>query len=260
MITPKYINQALTAIRQQGLIEQDFEITSSNDELRIRYKKADFYFLFGPRAVTPPTGGFKKAVDFAFRPYPIEYKPNILSESDLGPDNSSARNFKYALSMIGRWLAWIKEEYGPFETPRSLAENKVSKDLAPSLAHLHLTIQQAAGSLYATGHYRQALLDAYIAVDTAVREKSQLTGSGTRLMELAFSPGNPVLRIGASPDEQQGFMALFRGAMLAIRNPKAHSLNGTHDAQRALEWLSFASVLLRNLDEAVLQQPGSPIP
>jgi uncharacterized protein (TIGR02391 family) len=132
---------------------------------------------------------------------------------------------------------------------------------APSpLAALHPTIQQAAGSLFATGHYRQALLDAYIAVDNAVREKSQLTGSGTRLMEVAFSPGNPVLKIGDSPDEQQGFMALFRGAMLAIRNPKAYSLNGTHDAQRALEWLSFASVLLRNLDEAVLQQPNSSTP
>jgi uncharacterized protein (TIGR02391 family) len=128
-----------------------------------------------------------------------------------------------------------------------------------SLTHLHPIIQQAAGSLFATSHYRQAILDAYIALDNAVREKSQLTGTGTRLMEVAFSPGNPVLKISDSQDEQQGFMALFRGAMLAIRNPKAHSLNGTHDEQRALEWLSFASVLLRNLDEAVLQQPNPPI-
>lgn len=129
-----------------------------------------------------------------------------------------------------------------------------------SLTHLHPTIQEAAGSLYATGHYRQALLDAYIAVDRAVQQKSQLAGSGTRLMETAFSPGNPVLKIGDSADEQQGFLSLFRGAMLAIRNPKAHSLGGTHDAQRALEWLSFASVLLRNLDEAILLQPPTTPP
>jgi hypothetical protein len=69
--------------------------------------------------------------------------------------------------------------------------------------------------------------------------------------------GNPVLKIGDSPDEQQGFLALFRGAILAVRNPKAHSLGGTSDAQRALEWLFFASVLLRNLDESTLQQPNS---
>ena len=133
------------------------------------------------------------------------------------------------------------------ETPNATA----STNHRP-LAHLHSTIQHVAGTLYATGHYRQALLDAFIAVDNAVQAKSQLPHNGTRLMEVAFSPGNPALKIGDSPDEQQGFMALFRGAMLAIRNPKAHSLNGTHDAQRALEWLAFASVLLRNLDDATL--------
>lgn len=135
-----------------------------------------------------------------------------------------------------------------------------SSHQAANLSNLHPTIQRAASSLYATGHYRQALLDAYIAVDRAVQQKSQLTGSGTRLMETAFSPGNTVLKIGESTDEQQGFLSLFRGAMLAIRNPKAHSLGGTHDAQRALEWLSFASVLLRNLDEAVLIQPTATSP
>ena len=50
-------------------------------------------------------------------------------------------------------------------------------------------------------------------------------------------------------------MALFRGATLAIRNQKVYSLNGTADEQRALEWLLFVSVLLRNLDEATVAQP-----
>jgi uncharacterized protein (TIGR02391 family) len=141
----------------------------------------------------------------------------------------------------------------------TIASQLTPPPISSSLAALHPTIQQAATSLFATGHYRQAILDAYIAVDNAVREKAQLPGSGTRLMEVAFSPGNPVLKIGNSQDEQQGFMALFRGAMLAIRNPKAHSLNGTHDEQRAFEWLAFASVLLRNLDEAIPQQPTGSI-
>lgn len=153
-------------------------------------------------------------------------------------------------------LYFLREEINalPEAASNAASEPVIQPDPVPStLANLHPVIQQAASSLYATGHYRQAILDAYIAVDNAVREKAQLTGSGTRLMEVAFSPGNPVLKIGESPEEQQGFMALFRGAMLAIRNPKAHSLGGTADAQRALEWLSFASVLLRNLEEAVLQ-------
>ncbi|AHJ95551.1 hypothetical protein Hsw_PA0218 (plasmid) [Hymenobacter swuensis DY53] len=130
------------------------------------------------------------------------------------------------------------------------------------LAQLHPVVQQAATKLFQNGHYREAILNTYIALDNAVRDKAQLpaTYHGTKLMEQAFAPANPLLRIAASADEQQGFMTLFRGAMLAIRNPKAHSLGGTTDPQRALEWLSFASVLLRNLDEAEVVQTQSSKP
>jgi uncharacterized protein (TIGR02391 family) len=195
------------------------------------------------------------------------WKPDWQLEQAVEPEGDGRRFQSLQPSSLGQllamvehfWLCWydfhtVEKEALTQSAAVRLASPPALITASSSLAHLHPTIQQAAGSLYTTGHYRQALLDAFIAVDTAVRDKSQLAGSGTRLMETAFSPGNPVLKIGDSPDEQQGFMALFRGAMLAIRNPKAHSLNGTHDAQRALEWLNFASVLLRNLDEAILVQ------
>ena len=51
-------------------------------------------------------------------------------------------------------------------------------------------------------------------------------------------------------DEREGFLALFRGAMLGIRNPKAHELFTLEDPQRALEYLGFASLLHRRLDTA----------
>lgn len=213
----------------------------------------------------------------------IIWREHVISslETILGPEASQVNTIKKLTYTYTRQTRIRGVDYSDVDRPRREANYK--RDLiitvgilnnclsdalenvddlpapAPSLAALHPTIQQAANSLYATGHYRQALLDAFIAVDNTVQTKSQLAGSGTRLMEVAFSPGNPVLKMGDSSDEQQGFMALFRGAMLAIRNPKAHSLNGTHDAQRALEWLSFASVLLRNLDEATLtQSPSAP--
>ncbi|MBO3272385.1 TIGR02391 family protein [Hymenobacter defluvii] len=130
------------------------------------------------------------------------------------------------------------------------------------LAQLHPIVQRVATKLFQDGHYREAILNTYIALDNAVRDKAQLppTAHGTKLMEQAFAPANPILRITTSADEQQGFMTLFRGAMLAIRNPKAHSLGGTADPQRALEWLSFASVLLRNLDEAEVVQTQANMP
>ena len=52
----------------------------------------------------------------------------------------------------------------------------------------------------------------------------------------------------SAADEREGFQALFRGAMLAIRNPKAHELFKPEDPQQALEYLGFASLLHRRLD------------
>lgn len=121
MITPRHINQAWAAIRKQGLIERDFDVIDNHDELIIKYKKADFYFRFARRTVSPPvslaTGeAFIQAVASALSlPYSIEYKPSILSQpADVGPVSNSAKSFDYALATISRWLAWIKKQYGPF--------------------------------------------------------------------------------------------------------------------------------------------------
>lgn len=120
-----------------------------------------------------------------------------------------------------------------------------------SLSHLHPIIQQSAGALYNDGHYRQAILDSYIALVDAVKIKSGKHDlDGTSLMQTVFSMKNPVLKVSSNPDEQLGFMWLFSGAVMGIRNPKAHSLIEQNDPQRALEWLSFASVLLRVLDDS----------
>ncbi|WP_374955159.1 TIGR02391 family protein [Paenibacillus sp. PCH8] len=72
---------------------------------------------------------------------------------------------------------------------------------------------------------------------------------GSPLMQQVFSPRNPQIILSDDQDEQQGFMWLFAGAVMAIRNPKAHKITDVTDPQRTLEWLSFASVLHRVLDD-----------
>ncbi len=114
----------------------------------------------------------------------------------------------------------------------------------------HPRVIEVAGQLFADGHYRQAILDTYIALVQAVKLKTGLTADNTPLMEQAFSPRNPRLRVSADPDEQQGYMRLFSGAVMAIRNPKAHQLIPQPDPARALEWLCLASALFRVLDDA----------
>jgi uncharacterized protein (TIGR02391 family) len=77
---------------------------------------------------------------------------------------------------------------------------------------------------------------------------------GTALMEKVFSPKNPVLRFNelkdkSDEDEQRGFMMLFTGAITALRNPRAHKLI-EDEAERALEFIAFVSLLAKLLDGA----------
>jgi uncharacterized protein (TIGR02391 family) len=118
------------------------------------------------------------------------------------------------------------------------------------LDNLHPKVREVAGKLFQDGHFRQAILDVYIALVNAVKEKSGCNLDNSPLMQKVFSRDNPILRVSEDSDEQLGFMWLFSGAVMAIRNPKAHSLVAQDDPMRTMEWLAFASVLFRILDES----------
>jgi uncharacterized protein (TIGR02391 family) len=49
--------------------------------------------------------------------------------------------------------------------------------------------------------------------------------------------------------EQRGMMFLYVGAMLALRNPRAHALI-QDDPEQALEYLGLLSMLVKALDRA----------
>jgi uncharacterized protein (TIGR02391 family) len=77
---------------------------------------------------------------------------------------------------------------------------------------------------------------------------------GTELMQVVFSPKAPVLRFNdlsteTDRSEQQGMMFLFAGAMLALRNPRAHELI-EDDPEQALEYMGFLSMLAKSLDRS----------
>lgn len=119
--------------------------------------------------------------------------------------------------------------------------------------NLHLKVVEAAGKLFDGGHYRQAVLDTFIALNMAVKEKAARPDlDGTPMMQVVFSVKNPILSFSDDPNEQMGNMNLFAGAMAAIRNPRAHALhdNDPKVVDETLELLAFASTLFRRLDRA----------
>lgn len=73
----------------------------------------------------------------------------------------------------------------------------------------------------------------------------------------AFNVKKPRLRLNelqtdSDSDEQAGFMMLYQGAYLGIRNPKAHDTVEQRDPIRTLQYLALADLLATRVDEAKL--------
>ncbi len=122
--------------------------------------------------------------------------------------------------------------------------------------HTHPRIQKVSKKLFEDGHYPQAIFEAFKEVNNMVKRKSgQSTKDGSSLMSHVFTPSNPVLSFSglktpSEKDEQEGFMMIFMGAMTGIRNPKAHEHIIQRDPVKAFEYITFASLLARRIDDA----------
>jgi uncharacterized protein (TIGR02391 family) len=123
------------------------------------------------------------------------------------------------------------------------------------ILNLHPEIDRACSKLFNDGHYAEAVEAACKVLDILVKMRSmKMDPSGTELMQLVFSPKSPILRFNdqqndSERSEQQGMMYLYAGAMLALRNPRAHGLVQDHP-ENAVEYLSFLSMLAKALDRA----------
>jgi uncharacterized protein (TIGR02391 family) len=133
----------------------------------------------------------------------------------------------------------------------------VGRRVDERLARLHPRIQEASAQLYLDGHQGSAILEAFKAINSRVKELAGPAGQGKDgkgLMGSVFNMNAPVLRLNpgrttSDRDEQEGFGLIFMGAMQGVRNPKAHDLMTPIDPDRAFEYLAFASLLMRRLDD-----------
>jgi uncharacterized protein (TIGR02391 family) len=72
-------------------------------------------------------------------------------------------------------------------------------------------------------------------------------------MSTVFSKNDPVLAINdladqTDRDEQEGIMHLFMGAILGLRNPRAHALFDD-SAELALEYVALLSLLAKIVEK-----------
>jgi len=139
-----------------------------------------------------------------------------------------------------------------------------SRETSPDTAHdsagnwetlLHPAIHASALAQYRDGHWRDAVLNAFIAVFDLVRRRTGLDLDGERLATRVFSAENPILIVAdlgteSGKNDQAGFMMVMQGVFRGIRNPKAHSLQHDLDALKSAQYLIMASLLARRIDEA----------
>lgn len=169
-----------------------------------------------------------------------------LSEVRLGLQQGLARS----AATLGEIKAGFLEDL------EDAGQGVVSRPLqAYAGLDLHPAIERASGQLFRDGHYANAIEDAVKALNALVRLNSGIEDrDGSSLMEFVFSPKAPVLRFNAladqsDQDEQKGFMMMFSGAVAGLRNPRAHKLI-KDDAERALEFIAFVSLLAKLADKS----------
>lgn len=159
---------------------------------------------------------------------------------------------------------WSSEGLDTYASRRSFIRNiyKVqvsSGHLDGVWSNMHPVIVGVAKSRFDSGHFADAVEASFKEINSRIKEEvRQRTGKiydGADLMNNAFSPKNPVIVLENLESEdgqniQQGYMMMFAGAMIAIRNPKAHA-NEFIESDEAMPLIQLASHLFSKFDAAM---------
>lgn len=122
---------------------------------------------------------------------------------------------------------------------------------------LHPRVVDLAKTRFENGLYADSVSACLREINMIVKEhvrnaiNQELDGAG--LMTRAFSANNPIIQFGDLTTEngrniQLGYMKIFEGAMIGIRNPKAHE-NMYPDGNKAIHFLFLSSFMFMKLQE-----------
>lgn len=119
-------------------------------------------------------------------------------------------------------------------------------------------LRKKTEKLFRDGHHARAVEEAYKYLDNLVKKTANLPDkklSGSSLMQKAFSPEHPVLKINAGEsasevDEQKGYLQIYAGCMTGIRNPRAHESDWEDSERHAIELLTLANHLIEKVKNA----------
>lgn len=188
------------------------------------------------------------------------YEASLISSftadfSDVTPAEKllKYKSFGLVLEEMRSWLikpTTTQKPFVPSTNIFSLYGNELTFEQL-----LHPTIIEHTLPKYKDGHLRNAVLDSIIAIFELIRQKTGLSEDGDKLVGKAFSLTDPYLILSeidseSGKNDQKGFMQIITGSYQGIRNPSAHSLANDLTTLEAAQYLVFASLLARRIDEA----------
>ncbi|MEU9735201.1 TIGR02391 family protein [Streptomyces sp. NPDC048002] len=143
----------------------------------------------------------------------------------------------------------------PNPTPPSAAPIPVaeSPETMSVTCVLHPLIAEVAAERFSSGFHYDAVRSAFQAVEHRVQTLVGVREVGEKLMGIALGKPTPKITVTRSAgtsleSEQTGMQFLFKGAMLALRNPRMHGPDEKDARDEAEEMLVIASFLMRSLD------------
>lgn len=105
-------------------------------------------------------------------------------------------------------------------------------------------------------NYFHAVLEASKSIYDRIRNLSHLNADGSKLIDLAFSTKNPILKINSlitqsEISEQIGFINLIKGTTSMFRNPTAHEakIYWSISKEEAIDLLTIISYIHKKLDK-----------
>ncbi len=215
-----------------------------------------------------------KLYDFnssAFEPSILDVMDSDVMDSDADKVMEEKRLKIFYASKVKpkefvAWLQGLSLDFPAIEA--SSAADNISLPRVANIANkfgfenlLHPLIIKSSYQQYCDGHLRNAVCDSITAIFDYIREVTGIDMDGENLINHALSLSDPHIVLSeliseSGKNDQKGFIQVFKGAYQGIRNPKAHSLVHDLTEEEAAQYLVFASMLARRIEEASFPKAG----
>lgn len=163
------------------------------------------------------------------------------------------RGIELAINNISKIINLLEDKIG------DLAMSKSAYGSALRAFHnldIHPEVLRAVSDSLENGYYQQAVEEACKALDGLVKNRSGNHELGRHeLMQHVFNENEPILQFNKRGTEiehskQKGMMYLYAGVMLVTGNPGEGREFIEDDPEKAMEFISFISLLAKTLDIA----------